>query len=299
MPFDQNIAQKSYEGRERRVGYEFELSELSLREMADAVQRIFGGTIEEEGEFSLKLKDADYGDFSIESDSHFLKGSKLKSPMLATSSRMLVPHEIVTPPIPLKDMGRLEDLRLEILARSQKKLPFPSIAPCGLHINAEVPEKSVSYILDVLRAFAFLQDELLEKRRPTLLRRLWPYIAPYPEDYCQLLRNPFYEPDLRRMVDDYLRYNPTRNRALDALPLFLWMDESCLASYHLGDEALIKKRPTFHYRLPNCRLADPDWTVASEWNSWAAIEKLAADKERMKALMQSGTRSERILELSL
>ena len=38
---------------------------------------------------------------------------------------------------------------------------------------------------------------------------------------------------------------------------------------------LIKGRPAFHYRLPNCLVDEPDWTVAREWNTWVAVERLA------------------------
>jgi hypothetical protein len=36
-------------------------------------------------------------------------------------------------------------------------------------------------------------------------------------------------PDLDTLIDDYLEYNPTRNRALDFLPLFLHLDEDARA----------------------------------------------------------------------
>ncbi|OBX33760.1 putative amidoligase enzyme [Halomonas elongata] len=36
--------------------------------------------------------------------------------------------------------------------------------------------------------------------------------------------DPDYQPDLRTLIDDYLEYNPTRNRELDLLPLFAYLD---------------------------------------------------------------------------
>jgi hypothetical protein len=46
----------------------------------------------------------------------------------------------------------------------------------------------------------------------------------------------------------------------------------------------VRPRPAFHYRLPNCRVDDPSWRVAREWNYWIAIEELAADRKRREAM---------------
>src|SRR3546814_9457337 len=50
-----------------------------------------------------------------------------------------------------------------------------------------------------------------------------------------------------------------------------------LPIWRLTDE-LIKARPTFHYRLPNARLADPQWSIVREWNLWVRVERLAHDR---------------------
>lgn len=43
------------------------------------------------------------------------------------------------------------------------------------------------------------------------------------------------------------------------------------------DPHLVKARPAYHYRLPNCLIDEPDWRLAREWNTWVAVERLAAD----------------------
>jgi hypothetical protein len=45
---------------------------------------------------------------------------------------------------------------------------------------------------------------------------------------------------------------------------------------------LIKARPTFHYRLPDCKIDDPDWALKATWNDWVEVERLAADDERLQ-----------------
>jgi hypothetical protein len=55
---------------------------------------------------------------------------------------------------------------------------------------------------------------------------------------------------------------------------------------------LVKPRPAFHYRLPNCMIDEPEWTVAREWNTWVAVERLAADPGRLGALSREYMRAD-------
>jgi hypothetical protein len=50
------------------------------------------------------------------------------------------------------------------------------------------------------------------------------------------------------------------------------------------DDPKIKARPTFHYRLPNCHIEDPDWSLAGEWNTWCVVERLAGRGDDLDAL---------------
>ena len=87
---------------------------------------------------------------------------------------------------------------------------------------------------------------------------------------------------MAKLIDDYIAFNPTRNRDLDLLPLLAFIDEAEVRR-QLPDEK-INPRPTFHYRLPDMQLGDPDWGLASEWNRWVLVERLAEDGERLAAL---------------
>jgi hypothetical protein len=46
--------------------------------------------------------------------------------------------------------------------------------------------------------------------------------------------------------------------------------------------ALVKARPTFHYRLPNCDIDNPAWGIYLSWNRWCQVEELAADSDRLR-----------------
>ena len=88
-----------------------------------------------------------------------------------------------------------------------------------------------------------------------------------------------------QLIDDYLTHNPTRNRALDMLPLFRHIDEQRVIN--VVDDDRIKARPTFHYRLPNCQIDEPDWGLIRAWRDWLQVEALAADATRLDAVMQA------------
>jgi hypothetical protein len=40
----------------------------------------------------------------------------------------------------------------------------------------------------------------------------------------------------------------------------------------------VKARPTFHYRLPNCDIGNPDWNLDLSIEMWMAVEALATHK---------------------
>jgi hypothetical protein len=90
---------------------------------------------------------------------------------------------------------------------------------------------------------------------------------------------------METLIDDYLIYNPTRNRELDMLPLFAWIDEERVRDA-VADKR-INPRPTFHYRLPDARVDRPDWTVTTEWNRWCVVERLSARPEKLAAMAQA------------
>lgn len=92
-------------------------------------------------------------------------------------------------------------------------------------------------------------------------------------------------------MGDYLAHNPTRNRPLDMLPLLAHLD-SRRVLHAAEDKHLVKARPAFHYRLPNCMIDEPAWTLAQEWNRWVAVERLAADPEKLASMSRDYLRLE-------
>ena len=65
-----------------------------------------------------------------------------------------------------------------------------------------------------------LYDWLVDVSDIDVSRKLSAFIDPFPIEYRALVTSPDYAPDLDRLIGDYLDANPTRNRALDMLPMF-------------------------------------------------------------------------------
>lgn len=292
------------DGQVRRVGAEFEFTGISLQETAEVLQQALGGTIDAGDPLCLELKDSRIGAVRIETDSGFLKdGIYLRAlddlgwqidaatkhklgEWLGSHAHHIVPNEIVTDPIPFSQLSALDTLAQAMyVALSQDKVSHASIAPCGLHFNIEMAEARPDAILNIMRAFSVSYDTIVRQHSVAFLRRVFPYIAPYSADYLRLIADWDYQPDTDQLIDDYLHFNPTRNRGLDMLPLFASLDEARVRDFPLLpklDQRLLKPRPAYHYRLPNCRFEDPEWHLGAQWESWVAIERLAADPERLR-----------------
>jgi len=148
------------------------------------------------------------------------------------------------------------------------------------------PQKIDEYVfgnkLNILE-FEIMAD-IINGLQPDIVRRISPYIKPFQSNYITKVLDASYTPDMNEFINDYLQYNPTRNRVLDLLPLLAGIDEKKVLRT-LKDEK-ISARPTYHYRLPNSKVDEKEWHTYDAWNSWAIIEKLAQDKKKLAQFTQ-------------
>ena len=93
-----------------------------------------------------------------------------------------------------------------------------------------------------MKAFVCLFDWLVWQDNVDPVRRLTPYIKRFPPDYEAHLADPEYWPSWDELITDYLEWNPSRNRALDMLPLFSEIDAEKIKSE--VDDSLIKAEMT-------------------------------------------------------
>lgn len=286
----------SESGELRKVGFEIEFGGLSLDSAAQIILDLYGGTLYKRHQFSYQIIGTQWGDFALEADSRFLSQKKydvyLEKMGIADFSSIteslekileklagtLFPFEIVMPPLPINELWAAEKIRGELYKHSALGTDSSVFAAFGMQFNPELPDFKVETITSYLRSFFLLYDWLFEEADVVLARKLAPYIHPFPQDYMDLVINTDYKPDFHQFMTDYLRANPTRNRPLDLLPLFAFMDKDLLFQFPV-EKDLVKARPTFHYRLPNSKIDDPNWSFAQEWNHWVRVEELANDPE--------------------
>lgn len=284
------------EGRPRRVGVELEISGLELDVLAGQVADFFGLRVEAAGRYERVLVGDPDGDWIVELDFDLLKklgrvpresGSMTADVALAAESLLgwaaeaLVPLEVVSPPLPLNRLEEFERLIGGLRAAGAKGTSDSAINAFGMQFNPELASLEPEFITASLKAFVCLYDWLFDRADIDLSRRVTSYVDPFPNSYVKKIIAADYWPNLPHLIDDYLADNPTRNRALDMLPLFAFLDEDRVRAR--ADDALIKARPTFHYRLPDCEIHKPDWGLYLAWNDWVEVERLAADPRRLNA----------------
>ena len=291
---------ENHEGRPRRVGVELEMAGLKAADLAAAVTATVGGCFEPESAFSGTVHDTELGDFRIELDASVLTERRhlelldrlgfsldegeMRDNFEAALSKLaglVVPHELVCPPVVLDALPQIDRIRARLHQAGARGTGASPLYAFGLQFNIEIDCRDPAALLAMLRAFLLRFDDIVAREQVDFSRKLTPYVQPFPEDYVAYLLDPDYAPDLERLMDDYLVYTPTRNRPLDLLPLFAWLDEARVMAAPIESE-LVKSRPTWHYRLPNCRIDDPDWSLHAAWDEWAEVERLAGDPERLR-----------------
>ncbi|WP_445666217.1 amidoligase family protein [Fodinibius sp. AD559] len=286
---------KNNDGNPRKVGLEIEFAGIEPMEAAKIITSVFGGEITREHRYQINISGSDLGDFRVELDARILRrmaeenifdklGISLEEDSIRKSiedvvdkmARSVVPLEIVMPPVTIQELEKLEKLR-EALQQNKAKGTYASMMHAfGMHLNIEAPDIQISTLLRYLRAFLIVYPWLLEAHDIDMTRRISPFVDPFPEKYVKKVLDPGYAPDSDQFIEDYIEFNPTRNRPVDMMPIFGMLNEELIAPVMEGEKN--EPRPTFHYRLPNSRIDDPDWRFEDEWNHWLVVERLAADE---------------------
>lgn len=284
------------DGNLRTVGVEIEFGSLGAENAATLVEDLFGGTLIKHNPNAFDVEGSALGDFRIKLDTRFAGYDETTGGVLdevkvelanlfGAAASLVVPLEIVAPPVTLDRLPEIETLleRLrEAGASGTEASPFFAF---GLQLNPETPRLKAEVIAAIVKAYALIGPWLWRAIDPDATRRLLSFAQPYPETYVRKLAADDYWPDMATLIDDYIAANPTRNRDLDLLPLLTFIDEPRVRK-QLPEEK-INPRPTFHYRLPDMLLDDPDWGLAREWNRWVSVERLAADGERLAELCRA------------
>lgn len=289
----------NFQGNERRVGFELEFAGLEMPVVAEILADSLGGSINPETHAECQVEAEDLGSFKVELDWHFAKETAKQRAAqhaaefehdipddpfiewLTKIASQVVPVEVVCPPIVISRLAVLDKMVVALRQAGALGTEESMVYAFGVHINPELPDLEPKTIVRYLQAFCVCQSWLVKAHEVDPVRRLTPYINLYPADYLMQVMS-YTDVTMDALIDDYLQWNPTRNRALDLTPLFKFIDQERLES-KLTDPR-INSRPTFHYRMPNCAIENPTWTLSRAWNIWSVIEYLASHDEQLSEL---------------
>ena len=287
------------DGQPRRIGIEIELSGLAVPELASLVAEQLGGTIEAPDiQTKARVEGTTFGTFVVELDARPVQQRTWSTRLedlgldaepirdaVVSVAREIVPVEVVTPPIPMAQLHELDPLWEAIRGAGGLGTDAAMRYAFGLHLNPDVaPSLEAQNILRHLQAYLLLEDWIAEREHVNWARRVTPYIRPFPELFRRRVLDSGYAPNLDELVADYLVHSPTRNRPLDLLPLFVHLRPDCMDGREVDDAHLVKPRPTFHYRLPNCEIDHAGWTPAAAFNRWLDVERLAGQRGRLASM---------------
>ncbi len=293
----------SYKNEIRHIGFELEFSNIDIEKILEILKKEFNFEINKINNYLYEL-DSKYGNFILELDFELLTKQKLQSSakelskiigieidkkdialvedFIGNLSKDIVPYEISTPPLPLDEITIIDKIVKKLSDNNAKGTTGKIYYAFGLHINIEVISLEVKSLLSYLRAYVILQDFINKDAKVDLARKITPFIDNFKSEYIQYILDENYNPSVDEFIEDYIRFNPTRNRSLDMLPILGFIDEKKVRKL-LPDEK-IKTRPAFHYRLSNSMIGDKTWKVSHEWNRWILVENLANNKEALDTL---------------
>lgn len=292
-----------FDGSPRRLGVELEFSGLAARRVAEIFAERFDGSLDPLSEYELLIQTERFGDVRVEVDLELLRDlakekdewQRWVADLIAAVSTSVVPVEVVSSPLPQHAWGDFDEVLQLLRENGAKGTSASTINAFGLHLNAEVHSLDVAAVLATLQSFLCLYEWLKTRDEVDFARRVTPFIDPFGQDYEKVVLEPDYQPDMDGFIRDYLQFNPTRNRALDMLPILAYVDEDAVKS-RLPDEKN-KPRPAYHYRLPNSQIHLPDWSYLDAVAGWMEVEKLAADHDRRHQLMERRLQfSQRLLD---
>lgn len=293
------------DGAVRRVGVEIEFAGPTLDATSRIVRDLYGGTIERKNRFACVVRGTRFGDFAVEVDSKMLKEQRWERRLehLGMGARMLgavddllealarawIPSEIASPPIPIDRLHELEPMREALRAIGAKGTHASPLYAFGFQLNPELPADDAPTILRHLQAYVAMSSWLEETAHVDATRRLLPFVDPFPVAWKERVLAYDDAPSIDVLVDEYVAFNPTRNRPLDMLPAFAWLRPDRVMG-RVREPDRIHPRPTFHYRLPNSCVDDEAWSIAAEWNRWVRVEKLADDAHALARARQEQRR---------
>lgn len=266
---------RSADGDDRRVGVEIEFAGLTEEETARLAAAHLGGNVENDGSHRRIVNGTELGKIEVELDTALKAwgGNRLVDAGL-DAARGLIPVEIVTEPLDWPGLDRLDAFRDALRRAGAVGTYNGALLGFGVHFNVAVVGERDPYTACTILAFGLLEDWLRARNPIDTTRRVMPFVEPWPRAFVERLAEDAPAPSMDTIRAAYAEHCNSRNYALDLLPLFKSADPEGFERL-FPDQTNTKGRPAFHYRLPDSRIDEPDWSLAREWERWLSVERLA------------------------
>ena len=272
------------EGCPRLTGVEIELGGLDEARCADLCARHLGGRARQVDEAIWQVEDSRIGGLKVYLDTALRHADKTALRDAALSlGREVIPVEIVTDPLDRDGLIALDGLREALRQAGALGSGGGLFFGFGVHLNVQVASDRAEAIVPTLLAYALIEDWLRIANPIDQMRRVLPFAAPCPRRLVRRLIALGRGARLGHVMDAYVQEAPSRNFGLDMLPVFAWIDAGRIGSVLTSATSA---RPTFHFRLPDCRIDEPGWTLDSEWRRWRTVERVAAEADVLAELSQ-------------
>jgi hypothetical protein len=277
------------DGQPRRTGVEIEFSGLEAEDVAAIAVDRLGGQAEQVDSHAWQVKDSRIGRLDIYLDTalRHAENSVLKRIGLDLGKEV-IPVEIVTQPLDRDALTALDGLRAALREAGAQGTRAGMTYGFGVHLNPSIASRDAEGITNPLLAYALIEPWMRETQPIDLSRRVLPFTDPYPTRLVAALcdAGPV-SPE--EAAEIYLTHAKSRNYGLDMLPIFAWMDEDRVVRA-LGEGSGVSARPAFHFRLPDCRIDEEDWSLAHEWGRWRLVEQVAGDTALLKQMAEDWQR---------
>ena len=269
LPYTQTSA-----GEPRLTGVEVEFSGLDIEQTTRIVQDSLGGASKGDDPFLRSVVDTSIGDIEIELDTPIRHASDNKFVRHGLdAAAVVVPMEIITGPLDHDGLmtfnGFLSDLRDAGAAGSRAGV----FLGFGVHLNPEVVSLKSPHTINTIRAYGLLEAYLRRVEAVDMTRRALPFVEPWPADFLTALCDQDIE-TLAQLLPIAAKHISSRNHGLDILPLLKFAQPEAYGQHFT--ETKSNARPTFHFRLPDCRIDEPDWDLNQPWELWRLVERVAA-----------------------
>lgn len=272
------------DGRDRLTGVEVEFGGLAESAAAGILRDCLGGRVVSAHGHDRRLEGSRIGGVEIYLDTA-LRDKLAGWPRLREAghelAREIVPVEIVTEPLDREGLLALDDALAALRTAGATGSGAGLFFGFGVHLNVEIASEEAPDIVRPLLAYALIEDWLRRAAPIDEARRVLPFADPYPTNFVRRLAELGPDAGLGPVMDVYLDETPTRNRGLDMLPVFAHLDGDRVARAITGATSA---RPAFHFRLPDCRIDEPSWSLDVPWRQWRTVERVAADRELLDTL---------------